>query len=215
MGTARDMTILGVDAGGTFTDFVCIDAGAEASFRIYKTLSTPEAPERAILAGIRGLGLTGKLDSGDLHVIHGSTVATNAVLEGKVAKTVFITNHGFKDMLRLARQARPDPAIAKHAAAADYKPGHFRGRRPYTVPFVVAHLDPGEYKRTGINGETVALVVGAVATLGAGVKYRAPRNDQLRVTRRMGPNVVQVRGCSPASSDRHVRVVKHCEASLV
>ena len=107
MGTARDMTILGVDAGGTFTDFVCIDAGAEASFRIYKTLSTPEAPERAILAGIRGLGLTGKLDSGDLHVIHGSTVATNAVLEGKVAKTVFITNHGFKDMLRLARQARP------------------------------------------------------------------------------------------------------------
>ena len=129
MGTARDMTILGVDAGGTFTDFVCIDAGAEASFRIYKTLSTPEAPERAILAGIRGLGLTGKLDSGDLHVIHGSTVATNAVLEGKVAKTVFITNHGFKDMLRLARQARPDPAVAEHAAAVDHKPGHIRVRR--------------------------------------------------------------------------------------
>ena len=107
MGTVRDVTILGVDAGGTFTDFVCIDAGPEASFRIYKTLSTPEAPEHAILAGIRGLGLTRKLESGDLHVIHGSTVATNAVLEGKVAKTVFITNHGFKDMLRLARQTRP------------------------------------------------------------------------------------------------------------
>ncbi len=107
MGIVRDVTILGVDAGGTFTDFVCIDAGPEASFRIYKTLSTPEAPEHAILAGIRGLGLSRKLESGDLHVIHGSTVATNAVLEGKVAKTVFITNHGFKDMLRLARQTRP------------------------------------------------------------------------------------------------------------
>jgi len=101
------MTILGVDAGGTFTDFVCIDAGPESSFRIYKTLSTPEAPERAILAGIRGLSLTQKLEQCELHIIHGSTVATNAVLEGKVAKTVFISNRGFKDMLRLARQTRP------------------------------------------------------------------------------------------------------------
>ena len=101
------MTIVGIDAGGTFTDFVCIDAGPDSSFRIYKTLSTPEAPERAILAGIHGLGLTPQLEQGELHIIHGSTVATNAALEGKVAKTVFITNHGFKDMLRLARQTRP------------------------------------------------------------------------------------------------------------
>jgi len=105
--TADAITILGVDAGGTFTDFVCIESGAENSLRIHKTLSTPHAPEEAILAGIHGLGLSDKLESGDLHIIHGSTVATNATLEGKVARTVFVTNYGFKDMLRLARQTRP------------------------------------------------------------------------------------------------------------
>ncbi len=101
------VTLLGIDAGGTFTDFVCIEAGSENSLRIYKSLSTPHAPEEAILAGIHGLELSEKLERGELHIIHGSTVATNAILEGKVAKTVFVTNYGFKDMLRLARQTRP------------------------------------------------------------------------------------------------------------
>ncbi|NKB34605.1 MAG: hydantoinase/oxoprolinase family protein [Pseudomonadales bacterium] len=102
------MTILGVDAGGTFTDFVCVETGSKNSLRIYKTLSTPHAPEEAILSGIHGLGLSAELESGGLHIIHGSTVATNATLEGKVAKTVFVSNYGFKDMLRLARQTRPE-----------------------------------------------------------------------------------------------------------
>jgi len=101
------VTLLGIDAGGTFTDFVCIEVGSENSLRIHKSLSTPHAPEEAILAGIHGLGLSEKLEGGELHIIHGSTVATNATLEGKVAKTVFVTNYGFKDMLRLARQTRP------------------------------------------------------------------------------------------------------------
>ena len=101
------ITILGVDAGGTFTDFVCLECGAEDSFRIYKTLSTPHAPEEAILTGIQALGLVANLANGNLHIIHGSTIATNALLEGKVAKTAFITNYGFKDVLRLARQTRP------------------------------------------------------------------------------------------------------------
>lgn len=103
----NELTILGVDAGGTFTDFVCIDGGVNNNIRIHKTPSTPEAPEQAILNGISNLGLLEKLESGGLHIIHGSTVATNAALEGKVAKTVFVTNVGFKDMLQLARQTRP------------------------------------------------------------------------------------------------------------
>ncbi len=90
---------LGVDTGGTFTDFVCYEAG---ELRIHKVLSTPEAPERAILAGIGELGL----DPRRLRVVHGSTVATNAVLEGKGARTVFITNRGFADLLTIGRQAR-------------------------------------------------------------------------------------------------------------
>ena len=100
--------LLGVDAGGTFTDFICLYPGSPPRLQTYKTLSTPTAPERAILDGIKALGLHDP-DIGDrLHIIHGSTVATNAVLEGKMAATAFITNKGFADMLTLARQTRPE-----------------------------------------------------------------------------------------------------------
>ncbi|MDO7639638.1 MAG: hypothetical protein MUQ61_03130, partial [OM182 bacterium] len=88
--------LLGIDAGGTFTDFVCveIDAESEVSIRIHKTLSSPAAPEQAILRGIREMGLQAALDNGALHIVHGSTVATNAALEGKGARTAFVTNTG-------------------------------------------------------------------------------------------------------------------------
>ena len=59
------------------------------------------------MQGIAALGLDSKLQDKNLQIIHGSTVATNLVLEGKQAKTAFISNHGFGDMLQLARQTRP------------------------------------------------------------------------------------------------------------
>lgn len=95
---------LGVDTGGTFTDFVLLDAGG---VRIHKVLSTPEAPERAILQGIREMGLAGRVAAGELYVVHGTTVATNAALEGQGARTLFITNRGLEDLLRVGRQTRP------------------------------------------------------------------------------------------------------------
>lgn len=99
--------LLGIDAGGTFTDFLCVEVGVQESLRIHKTLSTPAAPEQAILDGIRSLGLETAIEQGQVQIVHGSTVATNAVLEGKQARTVFVTNRGFADMLQLARQTRP------------------------------------------------------------------------------------------------------------
>jgi len=93
------MRFLGVDTGGTFTDFVLYDEGR---LRIHKVLSTPEAPERAILQGITELGL----EPTGLAIVHGSTVATNAVLEGKGVRTLYITNHGLGDVLTIGRQAR-------------------------------------------------------------------------------------------------------------
>jgi N-methylhydantoinase A len=92
---------IGVDTGGTFTDFVLIDAGG---LRTHKVLSTPAAPERAILQGLRELGVD--LQRAAIVLVHGTTVATNAVLEGKTARTVFITNRGFGDLLSIGRQAR-------------------------------------------------------------------------------------------------------------
>ena len=109
---------LGVDTGGTFTDFVYFDG---AVIRIHKVLSTPSAPERAILQGIRELGVSHK----GLRLIHGSTVATNAVLEAKGVKTVYITNTGFADVLTIGRQARSElynlmPEPVSPMIAAEY-----------------------------------------------------------------------------------------------
>ena len=73
-------------------------------FRVHKVLSTPEAPERAILAGIEALGLS----EAGFCIVHGTTVATNAVLEGKGARTCLVTNRGFRDLLTIGRQARRD-----------------------------------------------------------------------------------------------------------
>ena len=90
---------LGIDTGGTFTDFVLFDG---CSLRVHKVLSTPQAPEQAILQGIRELGLS----TDGLRVVHGSTVATNAVLEHKGVRTVYISNRGLGDVLTIGRQAR-------------------------------------------------------------------------------------------------------------
>lgn len=102
-----DKIILGIDAGGTFTDFVSVELEPEVRIRIHKTLSTPQAPEKAIIQGMEALGLSGDRARSALVIVHGSTVATNAALEGKFARTVYISNRGFKDVLSLGRQTRP------------------------------------------------------------------------------------------------------------
>ena len=104
------MPLLGVDTGGTFTDFVLLTEpdGQRPVLKVHKVLSTPKAPELAILQGIKELGLNepGTDHSEELIVVHGSTVATNAVLENKGVRTAFITNYGLRDLLSIGRQAR-------------------------------------------------------------------------------------------------------------
>lgn len=98
-------TLLGIDTGGTFTDFV---AQSENGIKVHKVLSTPSAPEQAVIQGISEMGLSSDLLSGHLFVIHGTTVATNAVLQSKGVKTAYITNKGLKDVLSLGRQTRAE-----------------------------------------------------------------------------------------------------------
>jgi len=107
--------ILGVDTGGTFTDFVLLtssqgtcDIDKVVQLSTHKVLSTPQAPEQAILQGITEMGIAEAVSAGDVTIIHGSTVATNAALEGKGAMTAFITNTGFRDLLTIGRQTRPE-----------------------------------------------------------------------------------------------------------
>jgi N-methylhydantoinase A len=91
------MRVVGIDTGGTFTDFILFDG---RTIRTHKVLSTPEDPSRAVLSGLRELGALGA------HVVHGSTVATNAFLERKGAPVALVTTKGFEDLLEIGRQAR-------------------------------------------------------------------------------------------------------------
>jgi len=94
------MLKLGVDTGGTFTDFILISPDG---IRTYKTSSTPDDPARAIMAGINHF--FGELPA-NLEVVHGTTVGTNAFIERKGAKTALITTYGFEDVLFIGRQNR-------------------------------------------------------------------------------------------------------------
>ncbi len=92
-------TLLGTDVGGTFTDFVFLRQG---EIKIAKRPSTPDDPGRAIIDGLAEFGWSPD------EVVHGSTVATNALLTRNGAPVALITTAGFRDALVIGRQARPD-----------------------------------------------------------------------------------------------------------
>jgi len=102
------MPILGVDTGGTFTDFYLI--ADDGSVAVYKRPSTPDDPARAILDGLAEITKPSPLTpdpSPISDLVHGSTVATNAIIERKGARTALITTRGFRDVLAIGRQTRP------------------------------------------------------------------------------------------------------------
>ncbi len=92
---------LGIDTGGTFTDFVRLESNRLV---VFKLRSTPDDPSRAILDGVA------RLTEGvpDYEVVHGSTVATNAVLERRGARVALVVTEGFEDVVRIGRQTRPE-----------------------------------------------------------------------------------------------------------
>ncbi|HWT46808.1 MAG TPA: hydantoinase/oxoprolinase family protein [Vicinamibacterales bacterium] len=95
------MSRMGVDTGGTFTDLVLL---TDDALTVHKVRSTPRDPAQGILHGIRELTSGDALDD----VVHGSTVATNAVLERKGARVGLLVTAGFEDVLRIGRQTRPE-----------------------------------------------------------------------------------------------------------
>lgn len=94
--------IVGVDIGGTFTDLV---SSVDGRLQIHKLLSTPRDPAQAMLAGLADM--SHRRLSAMARILHGSTVATNAILERKGARTALITSQGFRDILAIGRQNRP------------------------------------------------------------------------------------------------------------
>lgn len=149
-------TIVGIDVGGTFTDFAILKDGR---LSVYKLPSTPRDPSQAILRGIQEMALQ------DASFVHGSTVATNTVLELKGARTALITTKGFEDVLEIGRQARPSLYDLMQDRKPPLVPAELRlgveERVDYTGK-VSKTLDDDEVKRLvarirGLNVDAVAV----------------------------------------------------------
>lgn len=99
---------LGIDIGGTFTDFIAVDPDS-GSIYIWKTLTTPDDPARAVVQGLEAL-----TSAHDLHpaaiakLVHATTLITNALIERKGAKTALLTTEGFADLIEIGREVRYD-----------------------------------------------------------------------------------------------------------
>src|SRR5439155_4671315 len=98
-------TRVGVDTGGTFTDFVF---EAEGELRIFKLASTPDDPSRAIIEGLRRIAAETGSRRSEIEVVHGTTVGTNALLQRRGARIALLTTAGFEDVIEIGRQARPE-----------------------------------------------------------------------------------------------------------
>lgn len=100
------MIVVGVDVGGTFTDLVLADL-ASGTITVHKVPSTGHNPAKAVIDGVAGVCELAGVSPGDIGaVFHGTTVATNAMLEHRGAVTGLITNDGFRDVLHIGRHQR-------------------------------------------------------------------------------------------------------------
>jgi N-methylhydantoinase A len=125
---------VGIDTGGTFTDFVYQFA---RELRVFKIASTPDDPSRAIAAGLERIA--SEIGSAvNIEVVHGTTVGTNALLQRRGARTALLTTAGFEDVIEIGRQARPELYNLNAV-----KPS----------PLVPAELRFGVNERVAANGE--------------------------------------------------------------
>src|SRR5262244_213833 len=105
------MLTIGIDVGGTFTDLVAIDASGHTVFA--KSLSTPQDQSIGVMAGLEELARRLNLSRADMlaqtqRLVHGTTVATNALLERKGAKVALLTSEGHRDVLEMREGLKPD-----------------------------------------------------------------------------------------------------------
>jgi len=141
---------VGVDIGGTFTDFVLVDERSGA-MHFAKQLTTPRDPSVAVLAGVRDLLAAHAVPISQVEsIVHGTTLATNAVIERRGAVTGLLTTRGFGDVLDLARERRYDLFDLRLTFPAPLVPRSLRrevGERVRYDGEIVQPLDPAEVER--------------------------------------------------------------------
>ena len=155
MAIDKPATRLSVDVGGTFTDVV-LDLGATR--HATKVLTTPTAPEQAILEGTRRVLAEAGIGFSDLAVVvHGTTLATNAIIERKGAKTALIATDGFRDVIEIADESRYDQYDLNIEKPAVLVPRRLR----FTVP---ERVDVEGRVRLALDEAAVEKVARLVAT---------------------------------------------------
>lgn len=135
------MLRIGIDIGGTFTDFVVHDPDNGRITR-FKLLSDPTNPATTVLQGLEKV-----VSNQPAQIIHGSTVATNALLERKGARTALVTTRGFKDVIQIARQNRPSLYDWSVKPAPVLVPSYLRTEVDERVDYlgnVIIPLDPSQ-----------------------------------------------------------------------
>ncbi|SRR6266545_822835 len=130
---------IGVDTGGTFTDVVAVDEDSGAVVAT-KTPSTPADPAQGFMTGVHKVLSTMDASAADVvSVSHGTTVATNQLLEGRIDRLGFVTTEGFEFLLEIARQSVPD----------GYGNSYFWVKPPRIVPADLVRTIPGRLDHTG------------------------------------------------------------------
>ena len=127
-------TIVGIDVGGTFTDIAILRDG---QLSVHKLPSTPDNPSRGIAQGVGDTGV----DIASADFVHGSTVATNALLEGKGGRTALVTTLGFEDVLEIGRQNRADLYDLNLERPPPLAPWPLRFGLPERIDYTGAILD--------------------------------------------------------------------------
>ena len=125
------MKTVGVDVGGTFTDIMMIDT-LTGMHIVHKLPSTPESQDKAVIQGIRDILKMYNISPTDISlVVHGTTVATNSMLERKGAQVALLTTEGLEDILEIGRQNRDDIYDLCSEKEDDYRIYYLHERLPY------------------------------------------------------------------------------------
>ena len=167
---------IGVDTGGTFTDIVM---RINDDLFTHKVLSTPQNPANAVIQGVSEILRQHNTDTEQLEIVHGSTVATNALLERRGARIALVTTKGFEDILEIGRQARPslyDFFVERPAPLVPTDRRFGISERTLHTGEIQSEIEPTDLDALASQLATLELDAIAICFLFA---YVNPRNEQI------------------------------------
>ena len=175
-GSREPLKNIGVDTGGTFTDIVM---RIDDDLFTHKVLSTPQNPALAVIQGVSEILRMHSTDTEQLDIVHGSTVATNALLERRGARIALVTTKDFEDILEIGRQARPDLYDFFVERPAPLVPADRRfgiSERTLHTGEIQTEIEPSDLEALASELATLELDAIAVCFLFA---YVNPHNEQI------------------------------------